>query len=296
MSVVKLTGKNHFAVKKLLAEDDLTGGYLVYDPLSYEKDHKDDWLLDIKLYSEEFRADLVSLQMEELLVEPSSALRKTMKLYAKFLDNKDRQAKLRRIGRTYQAPLTLHIDIMAVLCGLNGGTAQDVIIAVLSAGLDKESNEALINIEKFGNIEAFWQLVQKYTGYVNAEERPLADLAAHILITALSQTIPNALKGLERFVSDPCKAYCYQLVHEWQRSDGKSDLVEICRHVERKLRLADRFDKTEINVLLKSDTFPAIDESILKRFFNEIGENVIKVDAIPIGELLFCPRTHEPSL
>lgn len=280
VNVVKLTGKNHFAVKKLLTVDDLIGNYLIYDPLVYEKDHKDDWLLDIKLYSEEFRADLVSLQMEELFVEPSSAMRKTMKLYAKFFDNKDLKAKLRRIGRTYQAPLQLHIDIMAVLCGLNGGAAQDVIIAVLSAGLDKDSNDVLINIEKFGNSETFWQLIRKYTGYVNTEKRPLSDLAAHILMTALSQTIPNALKGLERFVSDPCKAYCYQLVHEWQRGGGKGDLVEICRHVENELRLADRFDKTEVNVLLKSDTVPAIDDSILKRFFHEIGENVIKVDAV----------------
>lgn len=92
VTLVKLTGKNNFAVKKLLAADDLTSDYLVYDPLAYEKDHKDDWLLDIKLYSEEFRADLVSMQMEELLVEPTTAMRKTVKLYAKFLDNKDRKA------------------------------------------------------------------------------------------------------------------------------------------------------------------------------------------------------------
>jgi uncharacterized protein (TIGR02687 family) len=281
VKIVKLTGRNNFAVKKLLSVDDLTSDYLIYDPLSYEKDHHDDWLLDIKLYSEEFRADLVSLQMEELCVEPSSAMRKTMKLYAKFLDNKERRAKLRRIGRTYQTPLQLHIDIMAVLCGLNGGSAQDVIIAVLTAGLEKESNDALMNIEKFGNIDAFWQLVQKYTGYVNAEDRPLSDLAAHILITAMSHTTPaSALRGLERFISDSCKAYCYQLVHEWQRGDMSETLIEICRHVEHELRLADRFDKTEINTLLRSDTFPAINESILKRFFTEIGENVIKVEDI----------------
>jgi len=281
VNIIKLTGTNNFAVKKLLSSDDLTGDYLVYDPLSYEKDQHDDWLLDIKLYSEEFRADLVSLQMEELFVEPSSVMRKTMKLYAKFLDNKDRKAKLRRIGRTYQTPLQLHIDIMAVLCGLNGGSAQDVIIAVLTAGLEKENNDALINIEKFGNIDAFWQLVQKFTGYVYAEERPLSDLAAHILITALSQTMPaTALRGLERFISDPCKAYCYQLLHEWQRGDERETLIEICRFVEHELRLADRFDKIEINTLLKSDTFPAINESILKRYLIEIGENVIKPDDI----------------
>ncbi|MGI6788423.1 MAG: hypothetical protein ACOX4X_02820 [Aminobacterium colombiense] len=95
---------------------------------------------------------------------------------------------------------------MAVLCGINGGSAQDVIIAVLSAGLEKESNDALINIEKFGNIEAFWALIQKYTGYQNSDDRPLSELAAHILITALSQTMPaSALRGLERFVPIPTR-------------------------------------------------------------------------------------------
>lgn len=281
VSVIKLTGSNNFAIKKLLYADDLTGNYLVYDPLSCEKDRHDDWLLDIRLYSEEFRADLVSLQMEELLVEPSSAMRKTMKLYAKFFDNKDRKTKLKKLGRAYQTPLQLHIDIMSVLCGINGGSAQDVIIALLSAGLEKESNAPLINIEKFGSIEAFWSLIQKYTGYQNSDDRPLSEFAAHVLITALSQTMPtSALRGLERFISDSNKAYCYQLVHEWQRSDGSDDLEEICRYVERELRLADRFDKTEINVLLKSDTFPAINESILKRYFKEISENVIKAPDI----------------
>ena len=281
VTIVKLTGRNNFAVKTLLTADGLTSDYLIYDPLSYEKDMRDDWLLDVRLYSEVFRADLVSLQMEELLVEPSSAMRKTMKLYAKFLDSKERKTKLKRIGRTYQTPLQLHIDIMAILCGLNGGTAQDVIIAVLTAGIEKETNAALTVIEKFGNIDAFWSLVQKYTGYQNAEDRPLSELAAHILITALSQTMPmSALRGLERFVSDACKAYCYQLVHEWQRSDGRSNLEIMCRHVEHELRLADRFDKTETPLLLKSEVFPAINESILKRFFIEISENVIKVEDI----------------
>ena len=132
--------------------------------------------------------------MEELFVEPSSAMRKTMKLYAKFLDNKDRKAKLKRIGHTYQTPLQLHIDIMAVLCGINGGSAQDVIIAVMSAGLEKKSNVALINIEKFGNIEAFWVDSEIY-GLSNSDDRPLSNLR-HILITALSQTMPaSALRG-----------------------------------------------------------------------------------------------------
>ncbi|MDR1084646.1 MAG: hypothetical protein LBP22_07225 [Deltaproteobacteria bacterium] len=38
MTAVKLTGKNNFAVKKLLTADGLTGGYLVYDPLACKKE------------------------------------------------------------------------------------------------------------------------------------------------------------------------------------------------------------------------------------------------------------------
>ena len=281
VKIVRLTGTNNFAIKKLLSVEDLTSDFLIYDPIAYEKDGQDDWLQDIKLYSEEFRADLVSLQMEELLVEPSSIMRRTMKVYAKFLESKERKTKLRRIGRSYQTPLQFHVDVMAVLCGLNGGTVQDLMLAVLSEGLEKEDNAALTAIEKFGNIDAFWQIVQKYTGYQNAEDRPLVEFAVHILITALSQTMPiAALRGLERFVSDGAKAYCYQLVHEWQRGDKRDDLEKICRSVEEELRLTDRFDKTEISLLLKSDIFPSIDESILKRFFADICNRVFKPEAI----------------
>jgi hypothetical protein len=101
VTLIKLTGRNNFATKKLLTSDDLTGDYLIYNPMTYEKP-QDNWLLDIELFSgEPFLADLVSMQMEELTIEPTTAMRKAVKLYAKFLDNKERKAKLRKIGRSY---------------------------------------------------------------------------------------------------------------------------------------------------------------------------------------------------
>lgn len=50
-------------MKKLLGVEDTTGNYVVYCPLSHEKT-EDDWLLDIRLYSEEYRADLISNWMK----------------------------------------------------------------------------------------------------------------------------------------------------------------------------------------------------------------------------------------
>ena len=45
VTIIKLTGTNNFAVKKLLLHDDLSGNYLIYNPFSYA-DPKDNWLLE----------------------------------------------------------------------------------------------------------------------------------------------------------------------------------------------------------------------------------------------------------
>lgn len=280
VNIVKLTGTNNFAVKKLLLHDDLTGNYLIYNPFSYAAP-QDDWLRDIELYSEEFRADYYSILMSELNIHASPVMRRTVKLYSTFFDNKERVARLRKIGREYQTPLQLHIDIMAVLAGLSGGSAQDVFIAVLSAGLDEENNAVLNNIEKFGNIEAFWQLVRKYTGFIHEDDKPLVFFASHVLLTALAQTMnPSVLKGLERFISESNRAYCYSIVHEWRNREDNTALWDLCRTVEQELQLPSRFDKQEIETLLTGDIFPSIHEIILKRFFSEASEQVVKPDLI----------------
>lgn len=278
VKIIKLTGTNYFAVKKLLLHDDLTSNYLIYNPLAYSQP-QDNWLRDIELFSEEYRADFISMQMSELNIVASPAMRKTVKLYGKFLDNKERKKKLRRIGREYQTPLQLHIDIMAVLSGLSGGTAQDVFIAVLSDGCDEESNAALNNIKKFGSIDAFWQLVRKYTGYIHEDEKPLGLFASHVLLTALAQTMnASVLKGLERFISEPNKAYCYSIVHEWRNHEDNASLWNLCHSVEQELQLPSRFEKQEIETLLTADIFPSIHEAILKRFFTETRDHVVKTE------------------
>lgn len=280
VKIVALTGTNNFTVKKLLLHDDCTSNYLIYNPFSYT-DQSENWLRDIELYSETFRADLVSMQMQALGVAETPVMRRTMKLYRKFFANKERVAKLARLGHLYDAPLALHTDIMAVLAGLAGGSAQDVIIAVLEAGLDETANVPLENIRKFGSSDAFWQMVQGFTGFVHDEEKTLADLAAHVLLSALAQTMKlNALRGLERYVSEARTAFCYEIVAEWRAQAESDTLYEIARDVEARLGLAARFEKLETETLLTSDIFPAIDEAILSRFFAEIAGHVLKLDLL----------------
>lgn len=280
VKILKLTGTNNFAAKMLLSETDTESNYLVYNPISYS-DIRDNWLLDIELYSEEFRADLLSIRTQELKMPVTAPMRKAMKSYAKFFENKERVAKLMALHSDYTTPGQLHIDILAVLAGTSANTAPGVIRALLMSGLSMEENTALANIRKFGSESVLWELVNRYTGYVQEEGIALSALAAHILLTALSVTMKTScLKGLDKFVSEPHQQLCYSLINEWMHSEHDDALYEIARAVEERLGLEKKFDGLEVEDLLNSECFPCINECILRRYMTEISDNVIKADDI----------------
>ena len=148
-------------------------------------------------------------------------------------------------------------------------------------GLDTEENSAIANIRKFGSEPVFWELVNRYTGYVQEEGTSLLPLAAHILLTALSVTMKTScLRGLEKQISDSQQPLCYSLVNEWMHSEDDDALYEIARAVEEQYDLEKRFDALEISELMDSECFPCINECILRRYMTEISENIIKADDI----------------
>ena len=280
VKILKLTGTNSFAAKMLLAETDTRSNYLVYNPISYS-DIRDNWLLDIELYSEEFRADMLSMRMQELNMPVTAQLRKAMKAYSKFFENKERTAKLKAFHSDYTTPGQLHIDILAVLTGTGTNTAPGVIRALLMNGLEIEDNQALAQIRKFGSESVLWEMINRYTGYIHEEDAALSALAAHILLTALSVTMKSScLRGLEKWISEAHQQLCYSFVNEWAHSEDDGELYEIARTVEEQHNLSARFDGIEVAELLSSECFPCINECILRRYMSEISDNIIKADDI----------------
>lgn len=280
VKIFKLTGTNNFAAKLLLSETDTESNYLVYNPVSYS-DIRDNWLLDLELYSEEFRADLLSIRMQELKMPVTPQLRRAMKGYSKFFENKERVTKLKALGGDYTTAGQLHIDILSVLSGADTNNAQGIIRAVLMAGIDAEENQALTSIRKFGNESVLWELINRYTGYVHTEETSLINLASHILLTALSVTMQSSrLKGLENYISEGHQQLCYSLVNEWAHSEYDDELYELARVVEEQRQLEKHFDSLDVKDLLNSEYFPCINECILRKYMSEISDNIIKADDI----------------
>lgn len=277
--LVSLTGTNSFEVKKLLGVDDITSNYLVYCPLSYNKP-EDNWLIDIELYSEEFRADLISIWMDEMGMPATPALRKQVKAYRKYFNAKNRRDKIAGQSKAPTVPAQLHMAVMGALGNIKDVTPGAIIKVVLKAGLDSETNYLYREFVNYGANTAFWSMVQQGTGYTS-EQPNLAQLATHMLLTATTRTMRlEYLVGLDQFISSPHQAYCFDFVSDWLHSEDNDQLNEIARTIEDELKLPKRFMKLEVDDLVDTECFPCLHEVILIKLMTEISDHIIDVDVI----------------
>ena len=280
VTVLALTGSNTFAVKKRLCEDDLTSNFLVYDPRPSTKDD-DNWLINVQLYSEEFRADLNSIWMDEMGLPATPIIRNQVKRYQKFFrSQKHRNAVKKLVGSVSTAP-QMHLAVMAALSGCSRLQPSAVLRAVLDAGLELETNSVYQSFANYGADQAFWVMVSQGTGYSEGEDCSLGRLAIHLLLTAATRTMhTDLLAGLDAFLSVPHQAYCYDFVSDWLHSQDTTQLYEIARYVEQEARLPQRFSKLPVADLVDTACFPCIDECILTSLMKEIGDHIIQVESI----------------
>ena len=277
--VLVLTGCNNFEAKKLLAVDDTTSNYLVYCPLRFEKP-EDNWLINIELYSEEFRADLNSIWMDEMGLPNNATVRRMVKGYRKFFNNIERRKSVAAMAKNIVTASQLHMAVMASICGMKEAQPSGIIRAVLSQSLDMDSNTIYQDMVKYGAQNPFWVMVAQATGYSEGDDADLGRLAAHILLTAATRTMrPEHLAGLDSFISTPHQSYCYDMVSEWLQSDPDG-LYHIARFVEDEARLSARFMKLNVEDLVDTECFPCINECILKILMKEISYYIINVDTI----------------
>lgn len=276
--LITLDDTNNFEVKKLLTHDDKSSNFCVYCPVSYP-DEKN-WLLPVELISEEFRADLVSMWLEEMDIPNTANLRKTVKDYRSFFKTKAHRTKVANLNQKITAPVQLHKAVMAVLCGVKDTGPNLLIRTVLRAGTDQEQNGIYQSFVKFGADSVFWQMVAQVTGY-REESSDLGRLSCHILMTAVTRTLRmDNLVGLDSFISIPHQSYCYDFMSDWIHSDETRELYDIARNVEDELRLPARFSQIPLEELTATEIFPCIDECILKKIMTDIIDNTINVDAI----------------
>lgn len=279
VKILKMTENNKFQIKKVLSFDDEESDFLGYCPLIFNQ-KEDNWIRDIMLYSEEFRADLVSIQIKEMKLPDSLAIRKTIKNYKKFFNAKARREDIKKKASRIENLTHLELAIMTSLAGtpMQPGL---LIRKVFKASLNEEENKIFKSFVNFEIHERFWGLVRQGTGY-QEEEKDLGKLFSHIILTAASRNIHReAFLGLDSLISSPHEAFCFQFVEDWLRdSKDKKELYKLVRNLEKEINLHDRLMKLDMIQFENSEIFPCIDEVILIKLMTNIKDDIIDPENI----------------
>lgn len=273
--ILKLADNNAFYIKYILEKENTESNYLLYSSLP-KPIPRDNWLLDILKYSTEFSADKAVLIMKNFgVTEPS--LRNVFKKYLKFFDNKERYKKFASFHMDNLTQDQVDIMVLSTLCKLPVADFEQVVKKILIGEL-KEKNKYLEAIKSFGDIDAFWDLVEKRYGYT-CEEKSLEKLAIMLLVTHLSYSLEGNLPTTwQEYVSFE-KPDCIVFVSNFMNHAVDGEAFDILAdRTESILNAKGYLDKWEIDKYIECDTFRAFDREIIIKLTGNLLEGIGEFD------------------
>jgi len=272
-----------FELRRQIEVDYARENLLLYCPLRFDTP-QENWLLDVFLYSEEFRADYWSLLFDELNIENTQAMREYAHTVSSFFASKERRMKLKALRETYSDEAALQTGIFCVLCGLKAHNMQAVTRAVLAADAE---NSPLDTLSKFCGEDAFWQVMKREYGYEGKHSTAL--LICHILNSAaMVYAGDEALPGLNGSAKHSQNAY--SLFSAWLREDS-AGLMEICRQAEQTGNIPARLAALNRTVLTGLGVYPAVDQLLLASALKSFAADTYNADA---AERLLQARADKP--
>ncbi len=253
----KLQVNNNFKTKYQLEVLDTDSNYLLYssDPMP---DKRENWLLDIIKYSQEFTADKTTLIMRDFGIE-NKYMRPAFRKYSKFFNNKKRYERLKSYQMDEYNQEKLDVAILSALVKLNTPDIEIAIKKVLMDSLDESVNSKWIDIGKFGDQESVWSLVSKKYGYIK-EDKSLRKLMLMFLITNLRNHLKVDIPETWQQYLSTQETNCVVFLNHWMNHskdykayDDKANKLESELNLEEYLKKWDLKDYLECETLKKFD-------------------------------------------
>lgn len=269
--IILLSNSNSFYIKYLLEKEDIDSNYLIYSP-NPKPTPRENWLLDIEKYSEEFSTDKATVIMRDLGVKDES-LRNVFKKYIKFFGNKERYKRFVSYNIVDFTEEKLNIAVLSTLCKLSIPDFGQVVKTLLMEEA-KEEKKYFEEINKYVDINIFWDLVEKKYGY-DLEEKSLEQLMIMFLITNLNYNLEGKMPSTwERFISSK-RGDAIVFIDNFMSHSTDGEIYNIfANKIEEKLNLKEYIKKWDIEEYILCDTFKAFDEKIIDSLINNLVENI----------------------
>jgi len=211
------------------------------------------------------------------LVVKDDTLRGVFKKYSKFFNNKERYATFTNYGIENYTEEKIDIAVISALCKSDICDIEEVIKILFSEEI-KEKNRYLEAINKFGNIEAFWILVEKYYGF-NSVDKSLEKLMIFFMITNVHYTLEETLpKTWQQYVSYK-KSDCIVFINHFMNHSADAKIYDvIADKIEGMLNIEQYIKEWDIDNYIKCDAFKAFDKAIINRLVYQLLNDIEEYD------------------
>ena len=247
------------------------GRYLIYAPFE-EPEPEKDWLLDIRLYGRSFRADTVSILLDDLGLA-NQAMRAHLTARAKFLRARERVERLKKWVAPQDGEAEIDLKMLAVVTRAEQPDAFAILTRLFVALASEEGGDLFHSVKLWQDVEAleldkaFWDGMARTFGYAQAHPS-LMDLLFHLLVTdvslALREDLPQALR---HFVL-PLRGLAVNasvFLGQWRNHVGASSAYDrLARRAAVELKIADHLGGFSPEALADAMTFEEVEKIILR--------------------------------
>ena len=281
-----------FSVKLRLELEDREGKYLVYSQ-GERSPADEDWLLDIRLYSAQFHADVASLWLQELGLS-SLNLRDHLQERAAFLRNQERRRKLKRLIVAGDGESEIDLKMMAVLVGSPLASPFEVLRHLAHGHEDSEgfdlstTPEAILAFVKNGLLESFWAVMRDEFAY-EAESPTLAGLLRRLFVSELCHQV-----GDESLLSSIAhhqlpragRQNAVVFLTQWRDSKGSESSYDAAAGaVAEEQGVAEVLAGIELETLREVYTFWEAEKRILATLRDQLLQDAHSVDRALVKEI-----------
>ncbi len=270
VTVMRIDQIGFLEVKKCIEIDEPEEKFLLYATTA-EPPVEQDWLLDIRLYSRTFRADRASLLLNELGLTHQS-LRSHLTKRKAFFKNAERTAKVKKLVQPTDTEEALDWKMLAVLAKASQPTPFAVLTQLFREFTEPDPIDltqppkTLVEIEKFGLDETFWQGIGATFGFAKGEnaKNPLHDLLLRLFVTDFAGHLRGDLPKSLQHLSLPEKTNCCVFASQWMRDIQQFQTFRtLSKAVGKELKIKEQIAKLPASAVIDSFTFEETERRVL---------------------------------
>ena len=277
----KLTGRNTFATKLLIEEQEPETSFLIYAPFARPED-KGNPLTDMFYYAEHFYSDKLIQLMGDLNIPPEC--QDDVKRYKKFWTSGNVE-KFKALQITDYTKDTVELGIICTLVGVKTLRFEEALRKVVLAG---EADNALLKKLENQKIEGvFWKLCEKNYGYKDINPTVSKFLVTMLVTYIDTQMMGNEPKEWKGFLSAKKNDAVIFIKDLMAGVESRDFYDKFAAKAARELKTESLLAKIPLESVLACDAFTEFDDNLLHWMTVKIEDSMLdeKIDGQTIPEI-----------